>query len=151
VLAATEVGVKSAGFLVLVHGQRAAAGCRGSHERPHLESQVAAGVEDASDRVFAPAVVAAFDLDVESQLLVIDGRGDGAPEAGARGANKLDLMSGEVYARDMGAWAQPLAFAILILACVLMGLFGADSRPGFSDGRTDRKDRWFVHSRTDRR
>ncbi len=51
----------------------------------------------------------------------------------------------------MGAWAQPLAFAILILACVLMGLFGADSRPGFSDGRTDRKDRWFVHSRTDRR
>ncbi len=51
----------------------------------------------------------------------------------------------------MGAWAQPLAFAILILACVLMGLFGADSRPGFSHGQTDRKDHWFVHSRTDRR
>jgi hypothetical protein len=51
----------------------------------------------------------------------------------------------------MDAWAQPLAFAILILACVLMGLFGTDSRPGFADGRTDRKERWFVHSRTDRR
>jgi len=51
----------------------------------------------------------------------------------------------------MGSWAQPLAFAILILACVLMGLFGADSRSGFSDGRTDVKDRWFVHSKTDYR
>ena len=51
----------------------------------------------------------------------------------------------------MDVWALPVAFAILILACVLMGLFGADSRPGFSDGRTDRKERWFVHSRTDRR
>jgi len=61
-----------------------------------MEPQVAAGVEDASDRVFTRAVVAAVDLDVESQLLGIDGRGDGAPEAGARGANKLDLMSGEV-------------------------------------------------------
>lgn len=35
-----------------------------------------------------------FDLDVESQLLVLDGRGDGAPGAGARGAQKLDLLSG---------------------------------------------------------
>ena len=51
----------------------------------------------------------------------------------------------------MGSWAQPLAFAILILVCVLMGWFGADSRPGFSDGRTDVKDRWFVHSKTDYR
>ena len=51
----------------------------------------------------------------------------------------------------MGVWAQPLAFAIFILACIAMGLFGTDSRPGFSDGRVDRKDRWFIHSRDDRR
>ena len=44
-----------------------------------------------------------------------------------------------------------LGLALLILVCVLMGLFGADSRPGFSDGRTDVKDRWFVHSKTDYR
>jgi len=49
----------------------------------------------------------------------------------------------------MDAWAQPLAFAILILACILMGLFGAESRPGFSDGRTGHKERWFIHSKND--
>ena len=64
---------------------------------------------------------------------------------------KLYLLTKWVYSRSMDAWAQPLAFALLILVCVLMGLFGADSRPGFSDGRTDRKDRWFVHSKTDYR
>jgi len=49
----------------------------------------------------------------------------------------------------MDAWAQPLAFTILAIACILMGLFGAESRPGFAGGRTDVKERWFVHSRND--
>ena len=50
----------------------------------------------------------------------------------------------------MDAWAQPLAFAVLIAACVLMGVFGAESRPGFANGRTDVKERWFIHSKHDR-
>ena len=49
----------------------------------------------------------------------------------------------------MDAWAQPLAFTILVIACILMGLFGAESRPGFAGGRTDVKERWFVHSRNE--
>jgi hypothetical protein len=28
---------------------------------------------------------------------------------------------------------------------VLVWRFGADSRPGFSDGRTDVRERWFIH------
>ena len=28
-------------------------------------------------------------------------------------------------------------------------LWGADSRPTFSDGRSDYKERWFIHSRRD--
>jgi hypothetical protein len=28
-------------------------------------------------------------------------------------------------------------------------LWGVDSRPGFSDGRVDRVERWFPHSRGD--
>jgi len=49
------------------------------------------------------------------------------------------------------AWYLPTALAVLFAACIVMGLFSADSRPGFSDGRTDVKDRWFVHSRDDYR
>jgi hypothetical protein len=49
----------------------------------------------------------------------------------------------------MDAWAQPVAFVILIVACVLMGVMGADSRPGFSGARADRKEPWFPHSRHD--
>jgi len=49
----------------------------------------------------------------------------------------------------MDAWAQPLAFTILVIACILMGLFGAESRPGFAGGRTNVKERWFVHSKND--
>lgn len=47
------------------------------------------------------------------------------------------------------AWYQPTAFAVLIVACLLMGLFGAESRPGFAEGKTSVKDRWFVHSKND--
>ena len=49
----------------------------------------------------------------------------------------------------MDAWALPLSLVIFCLACIVLGLMSADSRPGFSDGRTDRKDRWFVHNKTD--
>jgi hypothetical protein len=49
----------------------------------------------------------------------------------------------------MEAWYQPVAFTILIVACFVMGLLGADSRPGFIGGRSDAKERWFVHSRDD--
>jgi hypothetical protein len=47
------------------------------------------------------------------------------------------------------AWYQPLAFGILIVSCLLMGLFGTESRPGFREGRTDVKERWFIHSKDD--
>ncbi len=44
--------------------------------------------------------------------------------------------------------------ALLVLSA-LLGLaiaslmWGADSRPGFADGRFDIVERWFPHSRTD--
>jgi hypothetical protein len=39
---------------------------------------------------------------------------------------------------------------LLILVLSIGGfLFGADSRPGFFDGRFDHKERWFIHSRRD--
>jgi hypothetical protein len=44
-----------------------------------------------------------------------------------------------------------IGWSIFIVCCILMGLFGTDSRPGFSDGRTDVKERFFVHSRDDYR
>lgn len=47
------------------------------------------------------------------------------------------------------AWYEPIALTVLIAACVLMGLFGAESRPGFDGRRPDRKEKWFVHSRRD--
>ena len=41
-----------------------------------------------------------------------------------------------------------LIVALILFAFdVLVYFFGADSRPGFSDGRTDRKESWFPHSR----
>jgi hypothetical protein len=46
-------------------------------------------------------------------------------------------------------WYGPVGWSIFVLCCILMGLLGADSRPGFSGGRTDVKERWFVHSRHD--
>ena len=61
-------------------------------------------------------------------------------------------IKGPPYAETMdAAWYLPTALAVLFAACIVMGLFSADSRPGFSDGRTDVKDRWFVHSRDDYR
>ena len=49
------------------------------------------------------------------------------------------------------AWYQPIGLAVLIVACVFLGLFGTDSRPGFSGARSEVKDRWFVHSKDDYR
>lgn len=47
------------------------------------------------------------------------------------------------------AWSMPAALAILFAACLVMGFVGADSRPGFPDGRTEVRDRWFFHSKKD--
>ena len=49
----------------------------------------------------------------------------------------------------MGAFAFPAALAVLFLLCIAGGLWGTDSRAGFADGRTDYKERWFIHSRRD--
>jgi hypothetical protein len=44
----------------------------------------------------------------------------------------------------------PLAILVLSLFALAAWLWGADSRPGFSDGRTDVKEHWFIHDRNDR-
>lgn len=49
------------------------------------------------------------------------------------------------------AWYLPLALSILVLCCILLGVMSAESRPGFAEGRTSVKDRWFVHSKDDYR
>ena len=49
----------------------------------------------------------------------------------------------------MEAWYLPAALVVLALACVVMGIFGAESRPGFAEARTDYRERWFPHSRKD--
>ena len=49
----------------------------------------------------------------------------------------------------MEAWYLPTALFLLALACVAMGLFGAESRPGFVEVRGDKKERWFPHSKND--
>jgi len=49
----------------------------------------------------------------------------------------------------MEAFYLPGALVLLALACLVMGLFGADSRPGFDESRSDKKERWFPHSRID--
>src|SRR5205809_2047133 len=51
----------------------------------------------------------------------------------------------------MDAWALPLALVTLSVICVVMGLFGADSRPGFAGARSSYKERWFPHSKNDLR
>ena len=38
-----------------------------------------------------------------------------------------------------------IVLAIVAAFDVLVWLFGADSRPGFADGRTDVKESWFPH------
>jgi hypothetical protein len=47
------------------------------------------------------------------------------------------------------AWTLPLALVTLSVICVVMGLFGAESRPGFADARSSYKERWFPHSKID--
>jgi hypothetical protein len=47
------------------------------------------------------------------------------------------------------AWYLPLALTALVTVCLLMGVFGADSRPGFDGRPSSYKERWFVHSRRD--
>lgn len=47
------------------------------------------------------------------------------------------------------SWYLPVALTILVAACLLMGLIGADSRPGFDGRPSSYKERWFVHSRHD--
>ncbi len=42
-----------------------------------------------------------------------------------------------------------LALLALIALAIASQLWGVDSRPGFSDGRSDRVERWFPHSRND--
>jgi len=49
----------------------------------------------------------------------------------------------------MDAWALPLALVTLSVICVVMGLFGADSRPGFAGARSSYQERWFPHSKND--
>jgi hypothetical protein len=39
--------------------------------------------------------------------------------------------------------------AIFIAIIVVGGIWGADSRPNFRDGRTNYKERYFFHSRRD--
>jgi hypothetical protein len=41
-----------------------------------------------------------------------------------------------------------VTLVVLTLFAVVAGLWGVDSRPGF-DGRSDRSERWFIHSRND--
>jgi len=43
----------------------------------------------------------------------------------------------------------PGALVLLAVAWLVMGLFGAESRPGFVESRSDKKERWFPHSRID--
>ena len=44
-------------------------------------------------------------------------------------------------------WYLPVSVGILVVACLLIGLFGADSRPGFDGRPSSYKERWFIHSR----
>jgi hypothetical protein len=42
-----------------------------------------------------------------------------------------------------------VVFAVFVVLPIVSWFWGADSRPGFSDGRFDRVERWFFHSKTD--
>jgi hypothetical protein len=54
------------------------------------------------------------------------------------------------YAVGMGLllWLALLVAPFVGLA-IAAELWGVDSRPGFADGRVDRVERWFPHSRGD--
>jgi hypothetical protein len=49
----------------------------------------------------------------------------------------------------MEAWYLPAALVLLALACVVAGLFSAESRPGFAEALSNYRERWFPHSRKD--
>ena len=38
-----------------------------------------------------------------------------------------------------------VVFAYIALVVIASWFWGVDSRPGFSDGRVDRVERWFPH------
>jgi hypothetical protein len=42
-------------------------------------------------------------------------------------------------------WWYAIAFVALCLVSLVLGLMSADSRPGFLDGRFDRKEHSFFH------
>jgi hypothetical protein len=42
-----------------------------------------------------------------------------------------------------------LILAAFVGLAIASQLWGVDSRPGFADGRVDRIERWFPHSRAD--
>jgi hypothetical protein len=42
-----------------------------------------------------------------------------------------------------------IVFGSMLLYLVVLGLLGAESRPGFSGLRSGAKERWFPHSRND--
>ncbi|HKW71271.1 MAG TPA: hypothetical protein VJQ08_00425 [Candidatus Dormibacteraeota bacterium] len=49
----------------------------------------------------------------------------------------------------MDVWVVPLSLALFVLACLALGFFAVDSRPGFTGVGTAYKERWFPHSRED--
>lgn len=62
----------------------------------------------------------------------------------------MDTAGRSSYAAGVDpAWYLPTALGVLFLACLIMGLFGAESRPGFTEGRTSVKERWYFHSKND--
>jgi hypothetical protein len=40
-----------------------------------------------------------------------------------------------------------LVFAAILGLAIASQIWGVDTRPGFADGRVDRVERWFPHSR----
>jgi hypothetical protein len=65
----------------------------------------------------------------------------------AAGAAPIRIAA--AYAPPMSAFYLPAALVLIAVACLLMGLFGAESRPGFVDGLLGMKERWFPHSKID--
>jgi hypothetical protein len=49
----------------------------------------------------------------------------------------------------MDAWAQPVAFILLFVACGVLGLMSAESRSEFNGIKATHRERWFPHSRKD--
>jgi hypothetical protein len=61
-----------------------------------------------------------------------------------------DKADAQSYAAAMDpVWYLPAGLAVLFVLSLVMGLLGAESRPGFTEGKTSVKDRWFFHSKDD--